>query len=68
MDDMKQRLRIVWTERGGPAVEPPRRRSFGTRMMESLGQQLNGRVHLAYEPSGFVYSLDVPLGSVVAAV
>jgi two-component sensor histidine kinase/CheY-like chemotaxis protein len=68
IDEMKQRLRIVWTERGGPAVEPPRRRSFGTRMMESLGQQLNGRVHLAYEPSGFVYSLDVPLGSVVAAV
>jgi two-component sensor histidine kinase len=51
-------------ERGGPAVEPPTRRSFGTRMMESLGQQLTGRVQLAYEPGGFIYSLDVPLGSV----
>jgi two-component sensor histidine kinase/CheY-like chemotaxis protein len=68
IDEVKQRLRIVWTESGGPAVEPPTRRSFGTRMMESLGQQLNGRVHLAYKPSGFIYSLDVPLGSVVAAV
>src|ERR1700694_3368030 len=63
----EQRLRLVWTERGGPLVEPPTRRSFGTRMMESLGQQLNGQVQLAYEPSGFVYSLDVPLGSVMAA-
>ena len=36
-------------------------------MMESLGQQLNGQVQLAYEPSGFVYSLDVPLNSVMAA-
>jgi two-component sensor histidine kinase len=64
IDETKQRLQLGWAERGGPAVEPPTRRSFGTRMMESLGQQLNGRVRLAYEPSGFVYSLDVPLGSI----
>jgi two-component sensor histidine kinase/CheY-like chemotaxis protein len=66
VDEPRQRLRLVWTERGGPAVEPPTRRSFGTRMMESLGQQLTGRVQLAYEPGGFIYSLDVPLSSVVA--
>lgn len=35
-------------------------------MMESLGQQLNGEVQLCYEPSGFVYSLDVPLRSIIA--
>lgn len=63
----KQRLHLIWTERGGPAVEPPTRRSFGTRMMESLGQQLNGQVLLTYEPSGLIYSLDVPLSSVRAA-
>jgi two-component sensor histidine kinase len=67
IDELKQRLCLVWTERGGPAVERPTRRSFGTRMMESLGQQLNGQVRLAYEPSGFVYSLDVPLSSIRAA-
>ena len=67
IDESKQRLRLVWSERGGPAVEPPTRRSFGTRMMESLGQQLTGQVRLAYEPGGFIYSLDVPLGSVAAA-
>jgi two-component sensor histidine kinase/ActR/RegA family two-component response regulator len=67
VDEEKQRLRLTWTERGGPAVEPPKRRSFGTRMMESLGQQLNGHVRLAYEPSGFVYALNVPLGSIKAA-
>jgi two-component sensor histidine kinase/CheY-like chemotaxis protein len=66
-DQPNQRLRLVWTERGGAAVNPPTRRSFGTRMMESLGQQLNGQVKLSYEPSGFVYALDVPLGSVMAA-
>src|ERR1700722_34758 len=67
IDESKQRLRLVWKERGGPAVEPPTRRSFGTRMMESLGQQLTGRVQLTYEPGGFIYSLDVPLASVAAA-
>ena len=36
-------------------------------MMESLGQQLNGQVHLNYHPSGFVYALDVPLSSMIAA-
>jgi two-component sensor histidine kinase len=67
IDKPQQRLHLVWTESGGPAVEPPVRQSFGTRMMKSLGQQLNGQVHLVYEPSGFIYSLDVPLGSIAAA-
>ena len=67
IEQEKQRLRLTWTERGGPAVKPPTRRSFGTRMMESLGQQLNGQVQLAYEPSGFIYSLDVPLSSIIPA-
>jgi two-component sensor histidine kinase/CheY-like chemotaxis protein len=67
IDQEKQRMRLTWSEKGGPAVQRPTRRSFGTRMMESLGQQLNGRVQLSYEPAGFVYFLDVPLASIVAA-
>ncbi|UFX43120.1 response regulator [Bradyrhizobium sp. 41S5] len=67
IDKPKQRLNLAWTESGGPAVELPTRQSFGTRMMKSLGQQLNGQVKLAYETSGFTYSLDVPLSSVAAA-
>lgn len=66
IDEDKQRLCLTWTERGGPPVQPPTRRSFGTRMMESLGRQLNGHVQLSYEKSGFVYSLDVPLRSIIA--
>jgi two-component sensor histidine kinase len=61
--DDQQNLRLTWTERGGPAVDVPSRKSFGTRMMDSLGKQLKGRVQLAYEPAGFTYSLDVPLTS-----
>lgn len=68
IDEATQRMCLTWTETGGPPVQRPTRRSFGTRMMESLGQQLNGRVKLTYDPSGFVYFLDVPLRSIVAAV
>lgn len=57
----QDRLRLKWAESGGPLVSEPTRKSFGTRMMRSLGQQLNGKVGLDYLPSGFVYTLDVPL-------
>ena len=66
IDAGTKRLSLTWTERGGPLVDSPSRRSFGTRMMQSLGQQLNGHVQLSYDPAGFVYSLDVPLGSIAA--
>jgi two-component sensor histidine kinase len=66
IDDAAQRLHLTWTETGGPAVKEPTRRSFGTRMMGSLGQQLSGQVQLSYKESGFVYVLDVPLSALSA--
>jgi two-component sensor histidine kinase/CheY-like chemotaxis protein len=63
IDAETQWLRLTWTEKGGPAVEPPTRRSFGTRMIGSLGQQLNGHVELAYQRTGFIYTLSVPLSA-----
>jgi two-component sensor histidine kinase len=67
VDDAAQRLRLTWTERNGPAVEPPARQSFGTRLIETLGRQLKGNVKLTYEPTGFVYAFDVPLASLTPA-
>ena len=66
-DQRPQRLRLTWTEQHGPAVQPPEKRSFGTRLVETLGKQLNGVVALTYEPSGFVYALDVPLASLTSS-
>ena len=63
IDKGTQQLRLTWGESGGPPVHAPGRRSFGTRMMEALGRQLSGQVHLAYEPQGFVYTLEAPLRS-----
>jgi two-component sensor histidine kinase/CheY-like chemotaxis protein len=66
IDEGKQRLQLTWSEKGGPPVRPPSRQSFGTRLIGSLGQQLKGQVQLAYEPTGFVYTLDVPMASLIA--
>ncbi|MDP1584440.1 MAG: sensor histidine kinase [Bradyrhizobium sp.] len=67
VDDSAQRLRLTWTERNGPTVQPPARQSFGTRLIETLGRQLKGNVTLSYEPTGFVYAFDVPLASLTPA-
>jgi two-component sensor histidine kinase len=32
IDDKSQRLQLIWSEKGGPLVEAPTRRSFGTRI------------------------------------
>jgi two-component sensor histidine kinase len=63
IDAKNERLHLTWTEKDGPAVQPPTRRSFGTRLIETLGKQLNGKVELSYAPGGFVYALDVPLSA-----
>lgn len=65
IDEENQRLKFKWTESGGPEVHAPSRRSFGTRLIGSLGQQLKGDVQLNYGPTGFVYDLDVPMASLV---
>jgi two-component sensor histidine kinase len=66
IDDETQRLHLTWSEKNGPMVHAPSRQSFGTRLMGSLGQQLKGEVRLAYDPTGFVYVLNVPMASLVA--
>jgi two-component sensor histidine kinase/FixJ family two-component response regulator len=67
IDQDKSRLMFTWTESGGPVVYAPIRRSFGTRLIGSLGQQLKGEVQLSYNPAGFAYALDVPMSSLLPA-
>ena len=63
LDAETQRLHLKWAEKNGPAVRAPDKRSFGTRLIETLGKQLKGEVQLTYESSGFVYLFNVPLAS-----
>lgn len=44
---------LLWTETGGPTVTPPRRRGFGTTLLEQVtGRELNGEAVVEYRASG----------------
>ncbi|MCR0983735.1 PAS domain-containing sensor histidine kinase [Roseomonas populi] len=60
---LPDRLRLRWTERGGPALKKsPERRGFGTRVLDgTVRGQLGGTLSLGWRPSGLVCELDVPL-------
>jgi two-component sensor histidine kinase len=56
------RLSLRWTETGGPPVVAPRRRGFGSRLIErSLAQDLDGQVEIAFAPTGVVCTVDAPV-------
>ncbi|HWX65523.1 MAG TPA: chemotaxis protein CheB [Rhodanobacter sp.] len=59
-------LLLQWTESGGPTVEPPTRRGFGSRLIdEGVPYELDGEVTLAFPPGGVTCTIDVPLDEVV---
>lgn len=56
------RLHFVWEESGGPPVEIPRSRGFGTRMIErGLAAELNGQVTIDFRVAGLVCTVDAPV-------
>jgi two-component sensor histidine kinase len=56
------RFRLRWREDGGPAVAPPRRTGFGSRMIErGLPAEFEGEVRIDYRPAGVVCTIDAPL-------
>jgi two-component sensor histidine kinase len=64
VDDSQQQFRLTWTEKDGPVVHEPTRRSFGTRLIEhSFVNQLKGQSQLTFDPSGVTCVLDIPLDS-----
>ncbi|TJV11496.1 MAG: PAS domain S-box protein, partial [Mesorhizobium sp.] len=55
-------LSISWKELGGPAVEEPSRRNFGTTFIQqSLEYELRGSVELNFRPTGLECLLEIPL-------
>ena len=61
VDQKTQLFTLIWTETGGPTVQEPTRRSFGSRLIGSLATQLHGAVRMRYEPDGVVCQFDIPL-------
>ena len=68
VDASEERFSFTWVETGGPSVQTPTHTSFGTRLIEQgFVGELRGEAHLAFEPSGVVCNLDIPLASLVPA-
>ncbi len=61
-ENSSSRFRMVWQERGGPAIEgPPSRQGFGGKVTGTMVKaSLAANIEVAYEPSGFSWSLDCP--------
>lgn len=56
------RLMLHWREKGGPPVEPPSRKGFGSRMIEhGLAHELQGSVELDYPSDGAVCTMNIPM-------
>ncbi len=52
---------MSWTESKGPPVSEPKRRGFGSTVVDSMVKQtVNGAVQLDYIPSGVVWNLTCP--------
>ena len=57
-ENSKQKLRLVWTEAGGPHVTAPVQRGFGSRLIErSARDQLGGEATVDFLPRGVVYTV-----------
>jgi len=67
--DASGRLVILWTERGGPPVQAPTRRGFGTTIIErSIPHDLKGEATVEYLLAGVRARLVIPASFVVSGV
>lgn len=57
-----RRLKIIWSENGGPTVDPPQHQGFGTRLIRrTLAAELEGQVAMDFAPSGLVCVIDATI-------
>jgi len=53
-------LAFEWRERGGPHVQPPYGRGFGSRLIAGLAQQLGTEVRKTWAEDGLVAEFELP--------
>ena len=52
-------LVLRWTGTGGPPVEPPTRKGFGSRVIVGMIEQLKGTARFDWHPSGLVCEISI---------
>lgn len=59
--DLAPEVRLLWSESGGPAVEPPAKAGFGLTLIErGVAHELDGRSDFAFRREGFRCELVMP--------
>lgn len=62
------RLRISWTETGGPAVTVPEREGFGSSVIRDIpAATLEAEVRLAYDAGGLRWTFEAPAENLLAS-
>jgi two-component sensor histidine kinase len=53
---------MVWMEMGGPLVQSPIRRGFGSALIErSITRELGGTFEKNFDPAGLICTMMLPL-------
>jgi len=55
-----ERVNLSWREIGGPPVEPPTEKGFGSRLLQMVGRELGGEGRLNFAPGGLVWTASFP--------
>jgi PAS domain S-box-containing protein len=64
-----RQFEFAWAEIGGPAVEPPLKRGFGTALISTVaGAEFNCLPVLIYDEGGFRYRFETPLANLGMAI
>jgi len=54
-------LKLEWSEAGGPLVQQPTRKGFGSRLIERALRGENGSAEISFDPAGLRCSMTIPL-------
>jgi two-component sensor histidine kinase len=60
-------LHFRWQERGGPPVQKPTRRGFGTVLLEHAIAGIDSEPTIDFAPTGLTYETETALNVVVPA-
>ena len=58
-DDRPKRFRLYWKESGGPPVNPPKQKGFGSLLIERAIQDQLGQANLDFDRNGLVCSMEI---------
>lgn len=65
--DGRKKLCVYWKESGGPEVQPPRHRGFGTNLVErGVKVELGGAARLDFNPKGLQCEIRIPFETPMA--